>query len=304
MQQYKKIFVIIVASLGIALGLGLIAGKIYIGKILKKPETRKEIESIIESALTELLSRPRVFIGAASLKGFSTFVVSNVKVYEGKALLFSAPTSAFQCSLIGQALLGSCDAELQSSLGLDGDITFNMKVPRSLFFAGDDYHYDLKGTGSLSAFNLFKLLDAKSSDTPAPLKLRSAVVDGTYTVGLLGKGQPRLVIDFDGRLAKAQLEINVRGKRQEKLSLPALAFRIEQEKLSFTKPVEVSVLGATLVYSGGLGFVPQLSWEGALKISSAGMFSAMIPKLFNCKSKPTNPLSFKLVGLVGAPMCR
>ena len=75
MQQYKKIFVIIVASLGIALGLGLIAGKIYIGKILKKPETRKEIESIIESALTELLSRPRVFIGAASLKGYTNVSV-------------------------------------------------------------------------------------------------------------------------------------------------------------------------------------------------------------------------------------
>lgn len=304
MQQYKKILVIIAASLAIALGLGLIAGKMYIGKFLKKPETRKEIELIIESALTELLSRPRVSIGALTLKGFSTFVASNVKVYEGKALLFSAPTSAFQCSLIGQAILGSCDAEFQSSLGLDGNITFNMKVPRSLFFAGDDYRYDLNGSGSLTAFNLFKLLDAKSSETPAPLNLKSAVVDGTYTVGLSGQGQPRLVIDFDGRLPKAQLEINVRGKRQEQLSLPALAFRIEQEKLTFTKPVEVSVLGVTLIYSGGLGFDQQLSWQGALKISSAGMFSAMIPKLFNCKSKPTNPLSFKIVGLVGAPMCR
>ena len=201
-------------------------------------------------------------------------------------------------------LLGRCHAEAQINLGSDGNITFNMALPRSLLFAGEDYEYNLAGDGRIEGFNLFKLLNQKSTSSQSPLKLKGATAEGAYKFSLIGKGLPIPVIEFDGNIYKVMLEVNVmKQKKYEEISLP-LAFKIERNKINFTKPVEVKLLGSTLKYTGALGFEQHLSWQGALQISSAGRFSRMVPGLFNCKSKPTNPLSFKISGLVGAPMCR
>jgi len=304
MQLYKKIFLILAIVLVAASSCGFIAGKIYIGKILKDVETRKEIASIIAFSLDGVLTDPRVVINSVALKGFSTFRVNGVQVFDGKKMVFSAPANTLHCSIFAQLLLGSCNAELKINLGIDGDITLAMSIPRSVLFASDDYVYNISGSGQIERFNIYKLLSQKTSSSNTPLKLRSATVDGNIKFSLTGQGEPRLVVDFDGKLSKVLLEINVRGKREEQLSLPELSFRIDQDRLKFIKPVRVKVLGATLLYTGGLSFKSQLSWQGALQVSSAGLFSKMVPTFFNCKSKPTNPLNFKIVGLVGAPSCR
>jgi hypothetical protein len=304
MQQHKKKLMIVAAILLVAICFGLIAGQKYLGGIVKKTETRKEIEGLIEAALSELLTRPRVTVESLSLKGFSTLLLDSVKVYDGKELLFTAPKNMVQCSIFGQIFLARCDLKAQIGLGNDGTLTFNMTLPRSLFFAGNDYQYDLLGEGRVERFNVFKILNQKSSSSEAPLKLKLALADGSYKFSLIGRGQVEPVVEFDGAISQALVEVNARGKRQEKIAISGLAFSIARNKISFTKPVEVSLLGSKLRYTGALGLEQQLSWQGALQISSAGVFSQLVPALLNCKSKPTNPSSFKISGLVGAPLCR
>jgi hypothetical protein len=303
MQQHKKKFVIVAAVL-FATCIGLFAGQKYLGTIVKKTETRKEIEGLIEVALSELLTRPRVTIGSLSLNGFSSLLVTGVKVYNGNELLFTAPKNTVLCSIFGQIFLGQCDVKAQIGLGNDGVLTFNMPLPRSVLFAGDDYQYDLHGEGRVERFNVLKILNQKNSSSEASLKLKLALADGSYKFSLTGKGQVEPLVEFEGAISQALVEVNARGKRQEKITIPSLAFSIARNKISFTRPVELNLLGAKLKYTGALGLEQQLSWQGALQVSSAGVFSKLVPALLNCKSKPTNPSSFKMSGLVGAPMCR
>jgi hypothetical protein len=304
MPNFKKMLMILVALLVVALGIGVVVAKIYIGKTLKNPEIRKEIELIVGAQFGGVLARPRVVIGSLIPKGFSTLIVNRVQVFDDKALVYSAPRSEVQCSIFAQVLLGYCNLKVKISLGTDGEIFHSMTLPRSLLFADEHYHYNLDGEGRFDSFNIYKLLNQKSSDRKSPLNLNSAIIEGTYKFSLVGAGEPTPVIIFDGSLKKANIEINLRGKRQQNISIPILAFKIEQKRLTFSQPLQTKILGVPITYSGGLAMKDEMAWEGAVKVDSVSMISKFIPMLFQCRSKPTNPLSFKILGPVGSPTCR
>jgi hypothetical protein len=301
MTKGQKTSLIVVLGLVLLLGISWFILKSAVEKILNSQETRTEIGRLVEQNIAGFIPRPKVMISSLRLAVLSGIDIGRTDVSSQGATILNAIGEA-RCGMIKLLISGNCLGELALDLGEVGRVNLQTVITRKLIVNGLD-KTPLRASGSVTDLAVARLIPESRGGARQMLQINPGTLSGDLTATVTMSRDIAVKGSLKGTLKGAEFTAAIAGRTQKTVQDIPVQLGFDASRLFFEKPLQVTLFGLAVQYSGDLRFGREPEWNG--KVSARGQPLALnyVPAVFRCKNPPQSPAAFKIKGPFSGPDC-